>query len=578
MGMHERRPGYLVAVTLWILVLAMITFAMPWGAGGAVSLTSEQEGTLAEKYAPTLYFHSGEEVFPVNVSYFIDNSNLNESVLETAVLLTANPTAAGLASYSNTARNFYLDDQLGTIEDGGIIDAYRSNESSLGYTVYSHVTTDGTQVAIQYWFFYVFNFGTYNDHEGDWEMIEIILDGDLEPLMVGYSQHEAGQQATWSQVEKSGDGPVAYVAKGSHANYFRSFQGKMGAAQDEVAGNGKVLRPGDYDLVVMGEAGAGNHPADQGWIDYSGRWGDWGNQTSDFMGQRGPLGPAYRMAGTMWSGLGWAESRAALDEGVLTLELVLSYMWLILVALLIVPLVLMIRRIMRKRKKGEPIKPLIYLLDFSGGIGQKLGNILAIAGVVLGLISAFLPFYEISANVQTGQFATDGYQRVLYVDGISGIGINTLVQGGVQQIAALPFPIWALIVVGLLAFIMSLVAQQPRRAGIKYISRGIGLLLPLAITVVVIGSLAGLLSGFNVPIEDASLEEVLSTVASNPLGGQEEVVTPGYGTVGLLWGIGIGAYALTIAGLLLIAGGVLLLTSRKGEALPVMAMPQESQI
>ncbi len=577
MGMHEHRLRYLTAVTLWMLVLAVITSAMPWGTGGAVTLTSEQESTLAEKYAPTLQFHGGEEVFPVNVTYYIDNCNLNESVADTAVLLTADPTPAGLSSYSNTARNFYLDNKLGSIEDRGIIDAYKSNEGSLGYTVYSHVTSDGTRVAIQYWFFYVFNFGTYNNHEGDWEMIEVILDGNLEPLIVGYSQHEEGQQAAWSQVERSGDGPVVYVAKGSHANYFRSFQGKMGPAQDEVAGNGKVLGPDDYDLVVLGETGAGNHPSDQGWIDYSGRWGDWGNQTSDFMGQRGPLGPAYRMGGTMWSGLGWVDSRAVLDEGLLTLELLLSYLWLILLALLIIPLLFMVRRISMKRKNGEPIRPIISLLDLSGGSGQKIGNILAIVGVVLGLIGAFLPFYEVSANVQTGQFATDGYQRVLYVDGISGISINTLVQGGVQQIAALPFPIWALIVVGLLAFIMSLVAQRPRRAGLKYLSRGVGLLLPLVITVIIVGSIVGLLGSFNVPIEDASLEEILSTVASNPLGGDQVVVTPGYGTVGLIWGIGIGAYVLTIAGLLLIVGGILLLMSRKGEAAPVTAAPRESK-
>ncbi len=249
----------------------------------------------------------------------------------------------------------------------------------------------------------------------------------------------------------------------------------------------------------------------------------------------------------------------------------------ILLALLIIPLAFMVRRIMMKRKKGEPIRPLISLLDFSGGGRQKIGNMLAIAGVVLGLIGAFLPFYEVSANVQTGQFATDGYQRVLYVDGISGISVNTLVQGGVQQIAALPFPIWALIVVGLLAFIISLVAQRPRRAGLKYLSRGIGLLLPLVATVVIVGSMVSLLGSFNVPIEDVSLENILSTVASNPLGGDQTVVTPGYGTVGLIWGIGIGAYVLTVAGLLLIAGGILLLTSRKGEAAPVTAMPQESR-
>ena len=562
------------------LILAMVLVAtclLVPGSSTAVSLTPTQEAELAERYAPTMYFHGGEEVFPVDVSYFITNSDLRESVDETSTLVNEDPSTVNLASYGNSARDYYLDNRLGTVNDRGIIDAYKANESTLGYTVYSHVTTDGSRVAVQYWFFYVFNLGTYNDHEGDWEMIEVILDGELEPVAVGYSQHDAGQRANWSQVEKIVDSPVTYVAKGSHANYFRSFQGKMGVAQDEVAGNGKVLRPADYDIEVLGETGTGNHITDQGWIDFSGRWGSWGNLSSDFLGQRGPLGPVYRMDGEMWSGLSWADGRAALDDNLLTLEMLLSYAWLILLALLLIPLAFMVRRVLKKRRNGELRMPFTSLLDFKGGRLRSIGNVLVIAGLVLGLVGAFLPYYEVSANVQTGEFATNGYHRVLFVDGINGISINTLVQGGIQQVGALPFPIWALIVVGLVGFIISTIAQEPRKTGIKSLTRGIGLLLPLVLIIVVVGALTGMLGSFNVPVGDESFEEMLSTISSNPLGGEKELVTPDYGTMALRWGIGIGIYVLAIAGILLIAGGALLMAARKGEALPAVAAPQMSR-
>lgn len=44
--------------------------------------------------------------------------------------------------------------------------------------------------------FYVFNPGEHNQHEGDWEMvqIEIPIAGDK---WVGYSQHYSGQRALW---------------------------------------------------------------------------------------------------------------------------------------------------------------------------------------------------------------------------------------------------------------------------------------------------------------------------------------------------------------------------------------------
>ncbi len=85
---------------------------------------------------------------------------------------------------------------------------------------------------LQYHFFYAFNdwrlaANGMNHHEGDWEMVAVYLKDDA-PYAVLFSQHGAGNIATWKNVRKAFDAdgnetthPVVYVALGSHANYAR---------------------------------------------------------------------------------------------------------------------------------------------------------------------------------------------------------------------------------------------------------------------------------------------------------------------------------------------------------------------
>ena len=200
------------------------------------------------RYAPILYFVNGEKCYPVNVSYAFENCYLYEVGNPTPI--STSPTAELLASYS-TSDSFYLDNQRGTVAigDDGIENDYQSKMNVLGYTVYAHV--DSLNNVIQYWFFYAFNGGDLNRHEGDWEMIQVVLSGE-QPVEVMYSQHNAGQTATWSQVEKDGEHVKVYVAKGSHANYIKPYSGKVGLASDTVADNGKILRPvTDYTIEIL---------------------------------------------------------------------------------------------------------------------------------------------------------------------------------------------------------------------------------------------------------------------------------------------------------------------------------------
>lgn len=95
-----------------------------------------------------------------------------------------------------------------------------------------------SRVALQYWFHYYYD-DWANRHEGDWEVITILLElGEqvfaearqldettlltgVQVLDVGYATHEDGYRRLWTDVQKTATGrPLVYVARGSSASYF----------------------------------------------------------------------------------------------------------------------------------------------------------------------------------------------------------------------------------------------------------------------------------------------------------------------------------------------------------------------
>ena len=102
------------------------------------------------------------------------------------------------------------------------------------YVYYGRVIRQSGWVILQYWYFYMFNnwrsgyFGV-NDHEADWEMVNIYLcetpDGDLRPEWVAYANHDfSGDDLRrhWDdpEVEKIGEHPFIYCGAGSHASFY----------------------------------------------------------------------------------------------------------------------------------------------------------------------------------------------------------------------------------------------------------------------------------------------------------------------------------------------------------------------
>jgi hypothetical protein len=156
---------------------------------------------------------------------------------------------------------------------------------------------------LQYWLFYYDNplilpptpVGTFwQSHEGDWEVVNVVLGLDEEPIEAAYSQHCSGQRKAWAGVARFPAGsthPVAYVALGSHANYFAPGAGALGAVPINPACIPTFLPPLPFPVVdqvldgsgagaVVGPPGGGIEAATihriegTAWSVFGGRWGE----------------------------------------------------------------------------------------------------------------------------------------------------------------------------------------------------------------------------------------------------------------------------------------------------------------
>jgi hypothetical protein len=183
-------------------------------------------------------------------------------------------------------------------------------------TVYAHVVTDKARpgkLALQYWFFYVFN-DFNNLHEGDWEMVQLNFDASSAedalsktPTEVGYSQHEGGERASWGADKLQivgGTHPVVYPAAGSHANQFRAAlflgrNGSQGVGCDDSEGPSKQLRP---DVKVVPSAKA-DYLKEYPWLAFRGRWGEL--QPAFYNGPTGPNMKRQWTAPIRWSEDSW---------------------------------------------------------------------------------------------------------------------------------------------------------------------------------------------------------------------------------------------------------------------------------
>jgi hypothetical protein len=139
---------------------------------------------------------------------------------------------------------------------------------------------------LQYWFFFYYDdkgLLGLEQHEGDWEMVQLRLDEEGEPDAATFARHAGADSLSWDQVElaSSEDGPVAvvYPARGSHAPLARSGSQAAPVVPDHNDGLGPRLR---VELVAIGDDGPS-------WVHWPGRWGS--TRRREFFEADSPRGP-----------------------------------------------------------------------------------------------------------------------------------------------------------------------------------------------------------------------------------------------------------------------------------------------
>lgn len=531
---------------------------------------------LASQFSPVLHFTSGEKFYPVSVDYIISSSALKLRASDgSSTIITNNPTPSNLGSY--TGSDLFLDNKLETLDD--IAADYTSKASSIGYYAYVHIVTSGSTKIIQYWLFYAFNNGPLNDHQGDSEVVQVFLDSSDNPLQALYSQHGAGENAGWGDVEKQDTHPVVYVAQGSHANYYRPYQGKIGIESDIVGSDGKTTMPADLNLVILGEQG--NHPPEQSWLDFAGRWGFWGTDEDVALGRAGPLGPVFNQ-----DGIRWATSQAYLDTtfGVngnyFILAWVAYYFLLLFVIYVGIRAAWKVVSIVRLHRKGGLLVK--KFLKGRGGMGLGIG----IAAILIMAIALFFPWYTISASSETGPLANQGGVTLMNIDGINGIQVNLFFgpggdsTSGYSSLFTLQIPFAILIAVGLVLLALDVIGVKSGKSlGFKFMLGAITSLLPFILIFVFINQLplflpwaSQLVPGQGIPPQ---LDTMVRTIAGNPLMGTTSQQFPVVGVTMVNWGFGVGAYMFVAAAVMRIIAGFIMRSSPKLQEKPTPSPPAE---
>lgn len=238
----------------------------------------------------------------------------------------------------------------------------RMLEKKRRFQYHGRVVAQGGWTILQYWYFYPFNnwrsgFFGGNDHEADWEMVNIYCyqdaSGEIIPAWVGYACHDISGddlRRHWNdpELEKVDEHPVVYVGGGSHASYFQNgeyltqlslpflkplrniaawiekffsqlFREKK--SNDENSAGSSQMFTIPFVDYALGDGLCIGEGCEDSWskpvlIDPMPKWvmnyrGLWGYYAQDpFSGEDAPAGPRYNRDGTVreawYDLLGWA--------------------------------------------------------------------------------------------------------------------------------------------------------------------------------------------------------------------------------------------------------------------------------
>jgi len=288
--------------------------------------------TLADRYAPVvrLVAHDGpcgegEPYPPEPVDAVLGNQSVAlRGPWSGSNLVKVAPTADDLGQ---GLFGYYLDFPGNALSPGCTYATWSSElERRFPPVTYAHIATQPSypgELALQYWFFYVYN-DFNNKHEGDWEMIQLDFHAGsptealgTRPYEVGYSQHDGAERAEWGDPKLQlvgGTHPVVYPALGSHADYFSSalFLGRsasQGVGCDDTVGPSRQLRPPVSLIPTNPSAYLKTDP----WLGFQGRWGE--RHAAFYDGPLGPNENSKWKAPVTWSKTAWRDAAYTVPAG-----------------------------------------------------------------------------------------------------------------------------------------------------------------------------------------------------------------------------------------------------------------------
>ena len=279
--------------------------------------TTPEEEDLLKKYAPILYMHTDERFYPANAQTMLNNSELwKKGKLKGKLVYKNNKSDLKLKHLKIYNENKYYLKLKGSSKNK-LKDNKRWKKDPTIYGRKFKSDEDTSKTVLQYWFFYIYNeWGTLkkggNTHEGDWEMVQIVLDSDKKPEKITYGFHHGGQTFEWDNElvakDLSENHPRVYVTLGGHGcwnepgdNTWYQEKGVCLKCIDETRGFGDVFYPDTgtfaesdaldkYTLLEISNSTDENSAYH--WIHWKGYWGmqQW---EKGKLGISGPKSPPY---------------------------------------------------------------------------------------------------------------------------------------------------------------------------------------------------------------------------------------------------------------------------------------------
>ena len=293
-----------------VLALALLVVG-----SGAATPTPDQIALL-KTYQPVLLFHADEDWAPQTVEAYLNEARIERQA--TPGLWATVPPPIPTSTVGCTAAPCFRLNLPCALRSG--YSCYRQRATPTAWrapVVYATVATvpgsappppGQTQrpaLLLHYWLFYAFdNWHSLHNrlwqtHESDWESITVGLDGGQKPMFAAYSEHCSGTVTPWAAVtRRSATHPVAYVALGSHANWFTSSAAQTRFAECLKSGVGATAKARLATLIRLAQEGVvdrmgsahASGPADVpgvtptklvpldpkaiGWARFPGRWGE----------------------------------------------------------------------------------------------------------------------------------------------------------------------------------------------------------------------------------------------------------------------------------------------------------------